>query len=100
MQTIKRPETECKKQVLFIIFLSMIGSGKTSNGLTEKENNYSEKNITRESNTRILQLQFYFWKVIKKITMYPLWGMNPELNHQPFYIKLTSINRRYPPTSF
>jgi hypothetical protein len=60
MQTIKRPETECKKQVLFVIFLSMIGSGKTSNGLTEKENSYSEKNITRESNTRILQLQFLF----------------------------------------
>jgi hypothetical protein len=60
MQTIKRPETECKKQVMFVIFLSMIGSEKTSNGLTEKENSYSEKNITRESNTRILQLQFLF----------------------------------------
>jgi hypothetical protein len=60
MLTIKRPETECKKQVLFIIFLLMIGSGKTSNGLTEQENSYSEKNITREPNTRILQLQFLF----------------------------------------
>jgi hypothetical protein len=60
MQTIKRPETECQKQVLFIIFISMIGSGKTSNGLTEQENSYSEKNIIRESYTRILQLKFLF----------------------------------------
>jgi hypothetical protein len=38
----------------------MIGSGKTSNGFTEQENSYSDKNITRESNTRILQLQILF----------------------------------------
>ena len=61
MQIIKRPETECKKNIMFMIFISMIGLGETSNGLIDQENNYSEKNITRESNTRILQIQLFIY---------------------------------------
>jgi hypothetical protein len=38
--------------------------------------------LTQES----CKYNFYFWKVIWKITKYPLWSMNQENNHKMLHI--------------
>jgi hypothetical protein len=59
---------------------------------------HSKKTVTQRGKTSPVSLtqescsyNFYFWKIIWRITKYPLWGMKPELNHQPLCIFLITI---------